>query len=74
MRTYLKTARESKGYTQKFVADSIGISQNYYCDIENGVRQKEMRTGLLHKLSKLLEIPVEKMVLEESKISHKEDT
>lgn len=68
MRNYLKVARENKGYTQQYVAENIGISQNYYCDIENGVRQKEMRTGLLCKLSMLLDIPVETMILEENEI------
>lgn len=68
MRSYLKSARESKGYTQQYVADSIGISQNYYCDIENGIRQKEIKAVLMFKLSELLEIPIKTMIDEEKKI------
>lgn len=73
MRNYLKAARESKGYTQQQVAESIGISQNYYCDIENGVRQKKMQAVVLYKLSGLLGIPIDVMFSEEKKISE-EDT
>ena len=35
-RTYLKKAREELGLTQSDVAKRVGISANYYCDIENG--------------------------------------
>lgn len=56
------------GYTQQYVAKQIGISQNYYCDIENGVRQKELRSGMLCKLSILLNIPIQTMLLEEEKM------
>lgn len=68
MRDYLKKARENSGYTQKYVAEQIGISQNYYCDIENGVRQKDLKIDILIKLSKLLNIPIETMISEESKM------
>lgn len=68
MRMYLKHARDKKGYTQKIVAEKIGISQNYYCDIENYVRQKELRTGMLSKLSETLNIPLEIIMEEEKKL------
>lgn len=38
MREYLKNAREDMNLTQKDVALFLGISQNYYSDIENGIR------------------------------------
>lgn len=34
----LKRLRQTRGIQQKFVAKSIGISPNYYCQIENGHR------------------------------------
>ena len=59
MRTYLKKLRESKNLTQEEVAQQIGISQNYYCMIENGERQKKMDFPLILKLSKILEVSLE---------------
>ena len=58
MRKYLKEAREKLGYTQVQVANKLGVSQNYYCDIENGVRQKEMKASTLLLLSEILKIPI----------------
>ena len=71
MREYLKQAREKAGYTQQYVANQIGISQNYYCDIENGVRQKELKTGIANKISQVLNIPFKTILSEEEKISKK---
>ncbi|MEG0259638.1 MAG: helix-turn-helix transcriptional regulator [Lysinibacillus sp.] len=34
----LKRLREERGIQQKFVAEYIGVSPNYYCQIENGHR------------------------------------
>lgn len=34
----LKRLREERGIQQKFIAETIGISANYYCQIENGHR------------------------------------
>ena len=36
LRDYLKELRESKGLSQQNVADSIGITRQYYQQIENG--------------------------------------
>lgn len=68
MREYIKEAREKAGYTQQQMAEKIGISQNYYCDIENYVRQKELRMNTLSKLSEILNIPLEIVLSEEKKL------
>lgn len=68
VREYLKKARKELGLRQEDVAKRIGISTNYYCDIENGTRQKELKSGVLSKLSTLLNIPVEKILEEEEKL------
>lgn len=65
LRQYLKDARTNLGYTQSDVANHLGVSQNYYCDIENGERQRDMKVTTLIKLSSILKIPVEKMLEEE---------
>ncbi len=66
MRNYLKKAREELGLTQSDVAKKIGISTNYYCDIENGNRQQEMKATLLIELSTVLKIPINSMLAMEN--------
>lgn len=53
MREYLKLLRESRNMTMQYVADKIGISRQYYQQIEAGERQKKMDITLLTKLSDL---------------------
>lgn len=72
-RTYLKKAREELGLTQSDVAKRVGISANYYCDIENGNRQQEMKATLLIELSTVLKIPVNSMPEMEKNKKKKED-
>ena len=70
MREYLKKRREELCLSQKDVANALGVSQNYYCDIENCERQKDMKATTLIKLSSILKIPVEKMLEQERKIQN----
>lgn len=69
MRNYLKKRRNELHLSQKDVARAIGISQNYYCAIENGERQKDMKAKILIKLSETLRLPVDKMLEEERAVS-----
>ena len=66
MRNYLKLYRNEKNISQGELADKIGISQNYYCYIENGERQQNISLDLLQKLSKALEIPLEELIQKEN--------
>lgn len=50
----LKTARISKSLKQINVANSIGVSESYYCKIENG--QKTISIGKFIAICKYLEI------------------
>ena len=59
MRGYLKELREQKGFSQQNVADSIGITRQYYQQIENGERQKNMDISLVVQLSNLFGISPE---------------
>lgn len=67
MRDYLKELRESKGLSQQNVADSIGITRQYYQQIENGERQKNMGVSLVVQLSNLFGISPEAIINEEQK-------
>lgn len=69
MRSYLRKRREELHLSQKDVAKAIGISQNYYCAIEKGERQKDMKATILISLSEILRLPVDKMLEEERSFS-----
>ena len=67
MRKYLKDARTESKLTQLELAKRLGISQNYYCDIENGVRQKDLKNSIVMDLSKVLNVSVAAILKEEEK-------
>lgn len=59
LREYLKKLRKEKQLTQQNVADVLGISQNYYHNIEYGERQKDLDLSIVMKLSELFDVTVE---------------
>lgn len=50
----LKTARIKAGFTQKALAKKIGVSANYYPQIERG--EKVPSLEIVEKLTKLLKV------------------
>ena len=66
MRAWLRELRMERGLTMKAVADKLGISESYYCEIENGNRQKKMDLMLASGLSVILGIPVAEIVKKEA--------
>ncbi len=74
MRTYLKDARIKLGYTQSDVANHLGISQNYYCDIENYSRQKELKASVAIELSSFLKIPIDNLLKQEHELQNQNMT
>jgi len=43
----LKQLREARGIKQKFIAEQLGISANYYSQIENGHRPPQLEHLLI---------------------------
>ena len=64
MREWLRSARTEKGL--KEMGDRLGISESYYCAIENGARQKRMDFALVAALSSILGIPIDTIARRES--------
>lgn len=58
MRKWLKTLRDKNSLTQRDLADLLNISQNYYCNIENGVKQVDLNLSTASKLSDIFNIPL----------------
>ena len=56
----LRKVRESKGITQKFVADQLGISRQHYHTIENHQNYVPKITHA-YQLSQILDTPVEEL-------------
>lgn len=59
MREWLKNARTEKNLTMKEIGSKLGISESYYCAIENGTRQRKMDYALVAALSAILGIPID---------------
>lgn len=53
MRVWLKELRNEKSLTMKEAAEALGISESYYCAIENGERQKRMDIVLVAEIAAL---------------------
>ena len=66
MREWLKNLRTEKNLTMKDLGRKLGISESYYCEIENGNRQKKMDVTLIAGLSNALNIPMAVIVQKES--------
>lgn len=62
MRNWLKNLRIEKKLTQKELGAKLGISESYYCAIENGERQKNMDMILVSGLSAALGVSMAKIV------------
>ena len=68
MREWLKNAREKCGLTMKAASEKLGISESYYCSIENGVRQKKMDITLASKISVVFDVPLAEVVANEKSL------
>lgn len=53
------------------MAELLGISESYYCLIENGKRQKRIDIFLLSRLSDVLEKPIIELIKLEAQQVHK---
>lgn len=56
MRIWLKELRCELGKTQQNVADELGITKQYYQQIEAGVRQLKMSTQLVVKFADIFNL------------------
>ena len=70
MRYWLKELRSQNGYTQTEVANKLGISQNYYCSIESGERQKDLDLSFITRIASIFNVSIEWIVEQEN---HKTD-
>ena len=66
MRDWMRALRGAKGLTMKEAGAILGISESYYCTIENGVRKKELNVSLVSRLSELFDVSVAEIVAMET--------
>jgi transcriptional regulator with XRE-family HTH domain len=64
--TIIKQCRESKAYSQEYVAKQMGISQNAYSKIENN--RTQLTVNHLKLLSKILDVEVLDLLRDEFEI------
>jgi len=56
----IKKIREYRNYTQQFMADSLELSQNAYCKIENGTTK--LTIDRLEEIATILDVPVDSIL------------
>ena len=61
MRKWLKERRANKGMTMKELGEELGVSESYYCAIENGSRKAELSLPMAKKLSEIFGITVDEI-------------
>lgn len=59
----LKALRQARGLTQKRLADKLGMSYTYLCNLENGKVNVSLTT--LRRLAKALKVRVADLVADE---------
>lgn len=62
MREWLRSLRTAKNMTMKEIGEKLGISESYYCAIENGERQKRMDMMVVSGLAAAFDVPVADIV------------
>lgn len=62
MRTWLKEARTEAGLTCEQMAEKLDVSVIYYRFIETDRRQQNMTIDMAFRLSKALQIPLERII------------
>lgn len=67
MRDWLKQMRLENKLTQKQLSDIAGLTQQYCSLIENGDRQQNMQISVMEKLASAFDVPLEKIVYEETR-------
>lgn len=63
MRDWLKQKRTEKSLTMAEMAAQLDLTESYYSRIENGDRQKKMDIALLCKLSAVLDMTTDEIIL-----------
>lgn len=64
IRERIKKIRESKNYTQEYVAGKLSISQNTYSKIEGG--ETKLTTDRLQEIADILDVPIEELITGET--------
>ena len=65
LRDWLIAMRKKKNLSTKEVANALGISESYYCEIEAGKRQKKMDMVLIAGIAAVLGLPVAEIAIKE---------
>ena len=65
MRKWMKEARQNKGLTANQASGQLGISEEYYSQIENGDCQQRFDMTIVQKIADLFEMNVNQIIVAE---------
>lgn len=67
----IRSIRVSKGLSQEYIANELGIKQAAYSNIESG--RSDITLNRLHDLAQLLEVSVFDLIIENNNINSQEN-
>jgi len=56
LREWLKQLRDNKGFTQQYVSEKLGVTRQYYQQIETEERMPKITMDMICKISRLYSI------------------
>ena len=65
MRRWMKDARQNKGLTANQTSGQLGISEEYYSQIENGDCQQHLDLTMVRKIADLFEMNMNQIIVAE---------
>ena len=60
-REWLKELRKKHKYSQQFMAEQLGISRQYYCFVELGIRKDTLDMKMAAKLAKIFKLSLDRI-------------
>lgn len=60
-REWLKELRKKHKYSQQFMAEQLGISRQYYCFVELGIRKDTLDMKMASKLAKIFKLSLDRI-------------
>jgi transcriptional regulator with XRE-family HTH domain len=69
--TVIRQFREMRNYSQEYIAGKMGISQNAYSKIENGITQ--LTVSHIRQISAILEVSIMDLLKDDFEIRHGSD-
>ena len=60
-REWLRELRKKHNYSQQYMAEQLGITRQYYCFVELGIRKDTLDMKMAAKLAKIFKLSLDRI-------------